>query len=507
MSSTRILGLVSVFLALCAGHCAQANDLDRYVVGVLRFPVSKQGRHDHAREVVPCRPDFRLSAAGKSIKPRELSSIYIIEQSEPDRLLIKEDADNPARGWVAAKDVVPLQKAESFFTAAIQADGRAELPLLMRGMVRFHLRQYDRALADLDQVLRLRARSFEALEWRSLIELKKGNSESALAYLDRAIQLNPSGLRLLQRRAALYAGLHKPELALADLDRAIKLDPSDPHIWLRRATVNMQSFKHKEALVDLANANKLNAEDPLVFEADLVCLIHARRYDLARKAIDKRLIVHPDRETTYTCLVATALLDFEQRRYFSALSDLDRAIALDPVKADAYLVKSAILVNFGLTRKALESMNAAIRANPEEPSSYLARSVARYQRREYSGALADLETALRLNPDEAEAHERRALLLATCPEPKIRNGREAVAAALRACELSDWAPPRFVAALAAAEAEAGDFPAAVTYQEKAIKLVSKSSIELDEYRLDLDRYKAKKPSYRLSLLEEWGIRR
>ncbi len=130
----------------------------------------------------------------------------------------------------------------------------------------------------------------------------------------------------------------------------------------------------------------------------------------------------------------------------------------------------------------------------------------RYHWREYPSALADIETAVRLAPDKAEAHERLALILATCPDPGIRRGTEAVAEASRACELSGWKKHPLVATLAAAEAEAGDFRAAVRHQEKAIGMLPKYDLGESEYRRALDRYKANKPNHRLGILEEWGIR-
>ncbi|MBA4066529.1 MAG: hypothetical protein C0501_23060 [Isosphaera sp.] len=61
-----------------------------------------------------------------------------------------------------------------------------------------------------------------------------------------------------------------------------------------------------------------------------------------------------------------------------------------------------------------------------------------------------------------------AWLLATAPFPSLRDGRRAVAYAIRACELNRWSSIEFLETLAAAHAEAGEFDKAVEWQQKVL---------------------------------------
>ena len=63
-----------------------------------------------------------------------------------------------------------------------------------------------------------------------------------------------------------------------------------------------------------------------------------------------------------------------------------------------------------------------------------------------------------------------AWLRATCPEARVRNGKEAVEFATKACELSQWKNGSNIDTLAAAYAEAGDFDQAVKYQREVIQM-------------------------------------
>ena len=76
----------------------------------------------------------------------------------------------------------------------------------------------------------------------------------------------------------------------------------------------------------------------------------------------------------------------------------------------------------------------------------------------------------------AEALNNLAWVLATSPKAELRNGAEAVRLAERACELTHYGEPLFIGTLAAAYAEAGRFPEAVTTAEKAEQLATRCRV-------------------------------
>ena len=106
--------------------------------------------------------------------------------------------------------------------------------------------------------------------------------------------------------------------------------------------------------------------------------------------------------------------------------------------------------------------------------------------------MAHYAEAIRLDPGYVEAYNASALLMAACPEAKFRDGKGAVAFATRACELAKWKEPRFLNTLAAAQAEAGDFDAAVRSQKRAIELLADER-QKDDYRSRLLLYQANRP--------------
>jgi hypothetical protein len=110
---------------------------------------------------------------------------------------------------------------------------------------------------------------------------------------------------------------------------------------------------------------------------------------------------------------------------------------------------------------------------------------------------AGYHAVVRLEPTSARGYNGRAWLWATCPEAKYRDGKRAVESATTACELSAWKEPNDVDTLSAAQAEAGDFDAAVKSQSKAISLLTDPAKKQD-YRSRLMLYEQHKP-YRTPL--------
>jgi tetratricopeptide (TPR) repeat protein len=91
---------------------------------------------------------------------------------------------------------------------------------------------------------------------------------------------------------------------------------------------------------------------------------------------------------------------------------------------------------------------------------------------DYHEAMRDYATTLRLDPNHTRARCDLAWLQAACPVTELRDANQAVANATRACELTKWTDHRYLAALAAVSARVGDFVSAVSWQKKAIELLT-----------------------------------
>jgi tetratricopeptide (TPR) repeat protein len=81
-----------------------------------------------------------------------------------------------------------------------------------------------------------------------------------------------------------------------------------------------------------------------------------------------------------------------------ALEDFNRAIKIDPTRADGYLGRANSLNTLGKYSKALEDYHRVIEIEPDLGNAYINRAIAYSQLGQYKKAIADYEKGLELDP-------------------------------------------------------------------------------------------------------------
>ena len=112
---------------------------------------------------------------------------------------------------------------------------------------------------------------------------------------------------------------------------------------------------------------------------------------------------------------------------------------------------------------------------------------------QYSNVVAMLHQATLSDPKDDWSYNRLAWIQATCPDGAVRNGHDALAAASKACELTEWRNWRCIDTLAAAYAEAGDFKRAVEFEEQALRTGNPSELEQKVMRERVALFKDSQP--------------
>ena len=120
--------------------------------------------------------------------------------------------------------------------------------------------------------------------------------------------------------------------------------------------------------------------------------------------------------------------------------------------------------------KAIADFTEAIRIEPQYAEAFYNRGIALREKGELDQAIADYTEAIRLDSQHDTYFYFRARILSDCPEPRFRNGVQAVKDATRACELTQWKDSEFLTTLSAAYAEANDFPEAIRWIKKAMSM-------------------------------------
>lgn len=117
--------------------------------------------------------------------------------------------------------------------------------------------------------------------------------------------------------------------------------------------------------------------------------------------------------------------------------------------------------------RAIKNFSIGLEIFPQDYEALSHRGVAWFRKGVYDAAIEDATDALALNPYYSVGANQLAWMLATCPDPRFRDGERAVALAEKVVERFPEA--NFMDTLAAAYAEAGNMEAAVRVQRLAVE--------------------------------------
>ncbi len=193
---------------------------------------------------------------------------------------------------------------------------------------------------------------------------------------------------------------------------------------------------------------------------------NAKAVELFTKAIDSGQVPKDNVPVVY---LARGIAKSQLKKFEEALKDFNKAIELNPKFGEAYLNRASMHLITRQVPKAVQDFDKGLELLPDVFVAYNDRGLCHELLGEYAKARADYEKALQLRPDFGPANYNLAKLLATCKDPKIRDGKRALQLANQAVEMKIHTDYELYSLLAAAQAETGDFTNAIASLRKAIK--------------------------------------
>jgi Flp pilus assembly protein TadD len=150
----------------------------------------------------------------------------------------------------------------------------------------------------------------------------------------------------------------------------------------------------------------------------------------------------------------------------AAAASFREALALDPSLWDTRFQLAGTLARARRFGEAAQEYGRVVAERPRDLRARLVLATSLVLAESYSEARVALEAGLEEFPDQPEMTLALAKLLATCPQPEVRDGDRSLALALGAWERSQGLEQ--AEAVAMAQAEVGAFDEAVRWQRELV---------------------------------------
>jgi superkiller protein 3 len=422
-----------------------------YYLGVLH---QREGRLEEAREHL---------ARAAELRPEDLPTRLHLGQAELDADLLAEAAAT----FRAALTLDPESAAAHLGLGEIaHREGRLEEAI----------ERYERALA-----LQPRADSIHhrlGLAYRQAGELDRARDHLAknrgepVRFSDPLVDglaslLQGPSIHFKRGNRAMAEG--QVELAIEQYGKAAERAPDDPLIHYNLGAALTRAGRRDEAVERFRRAVELDPEYRDAHYNLATALGEAGRWGEAARHFERAWRIDP--------LDASARLDWalalehagDTAGALRELSGLVESLAgqATPLAGRAHAELGAALGRAGRLEEAAAQYGAAARLDPGDPGLRFGQAMALILAGRHREAREALEAALPEVGDELPLVHLLARLLATAPDPAVRDGARALELAGRVMEAS---PTRDHAeTLAMALAEAGDFEGAAEWQRRVLR--------------------------------------
>jgi tetratricopeptide (TPR) repeat protein len=372
------------------------------------------------------------------------SELYIIPAAggEARRLRCNTGRMNSWHSWSPnGKWLVFSSKENSpytqLFLTHIDEQGRSTPPVLLA-----HFTAPDRAAnipefvhARPDAIKRIREQFIDDVSYVRAgdMYLAADDVAGAIRQYRKALELNAASATAHSNLGGLLSTEGQFNEAELHLREALRLDPESGAAHFNLGIMLFQQGRNEEATEHLSAAVRLKPEHATA-QRTLGVL-------LANKGMPEQAVVH-----------------------------LREAVRLEPDNATAHYCLAKALVGQGKTEEAIEHLRSAVRLEPDYAAADYLLGQVLFRAGRTADAIGYLASAADARPDDAQLLRDLAWVLATAPEPELRDAAQAVELAKRACALTGYRAIEPLDTLGVCHAAAGEFAEAIRAAEQALRV-------------------------------------
>jgi tetratricopeptide (TPR) repeat protein len=201
-----------------------------------------------------------------------------------------------------------------------------------RGVSWYQKGDYDRAIADYNEAIRLDPKRAGTYNDRSAAWHGKGDNDRAIADLNEAIRLNPKYAVAYNNRCVVWRDKGDYDRAIADCNEAIRLNPKYADAYRDRGVAWREKGDYDHAIADYNEAIRLNPKYADAYRNRAAVWSDKGDNDRAIADLNEAIRLDPKSADAY---YNRGNAYRAKREYESAIADYDRAAAIDPKYANS----------------------------------------------------------------------------------------------------------------------------------------------------------------------------
>ncbi len=298
-----------------------------------------------------------------------------------------------------------------------------------------------RANGDLEQALTTSAKRSISIRTRRTLTTAAANIyflarqfDEAIADYNEAIRINPDLAIAYLNRGLAYARKQDSAEALADASSAIQLDPTLAGAYYLRGTSHYRLDDATEAIRDLTQAIRLNSADPAVYNQRGLAYAKLGDYDRAIEDYDHALRLAPDLVVAHFHRASAYQLKGDPIR---AIAEFSEVVQLDPKNAEAYYQRGVAYAAQGEYELAIADFTESYRLDPNNALAVFKRDEAVRAKKQAAKPRPKQVSQPRLPQRPAQPNGQEVI---TCPgcgkrltPSELRRRRVAAASAKHVC--------------------------------------------------------------------------
>jgi serine/threonine protein kinase/Flp pilus assembly protein TadD len=209
-----------------------------------------------------CKTTMELDAEGKPVRPPLLQKLYEAAKRMHKLKLQMRQAFNPATlPQGPDQSPVPYPEAPPVGPELPELGPDDALLHFNRGNAQFENGDYDNAIKDLSEAVRLDPENARAYRVRGLAWDRKKDYDKAINDFDEAVRLDPNDAVAFFNRAGAWWAKRDDYRAISDYNESIRLNPNHARAFFERGSFWENQEDYGRALKDFEEALRLNPRD------------------------------------------------------------------------------------------------------------------------------------------------------------------------------------------------------------------------------------------------------